>query len=71
MRNLNRLIMTKRKFSWKIAYLLENRMHHKFRTLQVEFAGGGALRCGEYVTLRKVGDASHKVSHRVFHLRFC
>lgn len=29
---------------------------------QVEFAGG-ALRCGEYVTLRKVGDASHKVSH--------
>ncbi|KAF3432974.1 hypothetical protein FNV43_RR24076 [Rhamnella rubrinervis] len=27
--------------------------------VQVEFAGG-ALRCGEYVTLRKVGDASHK-----------
>ncbi|GKB48120.1 cleavage and polyadenylation specificity factor subunit 2 isoform X2 [Tanacetum coccineum] len=25
----------------------------------VEFSGG-ALRCGEYVTLRKVGDASHK-----------
>lgn len=29
-------------------------------TLQVEFAGG-ALRCGEYVTLRKVADASQKV----------
>ncbi|XP_062120405.1 cleavage and polyadenylation specificity factor subunit 2 [Humulus lupulus] len=28
--------------------------------VQAEFAGGGALRCGEYVTLRKVGDASHK-----------
>ena len=28
--------------------------------LQVEFAGG-ALRCGEYVTLRKVSDASQKV----------
>ena len=28
--------------------------------LQVEFAGG-ALRCGEYVTLRKVTDASQKV----------
>lgn len=27
--------------------------------VQVEFAGG-ALRCGEYVTLRKVGDASQK-----------
>ncbi|KAH7538031.1 cleavage and polyadenylation specificity factor subunit 2 isoform X1 [Ziziphus jujuba] len=27
--------------------------------VQVEFSGG-ALRCGEYVTLRKVGDASHK-----------
>ncbi|KAK9292750.1 hypothetical protein L1049_020730 [Liquidambar formosana] len=27
--------------------------------IQVEFAGG-ALRCGEYVTLRKVGDASQK-----------
>lgn len=27
--------------------------------MQVEFAGG-ALRCGEYVTLRKVGDASQK-----------
>ncbi|XP_062000164.1 cleavage and polyadenylation specificity factor subunit 2 isoform X2 [Rosa rugosa] len=27
--------------------------------VQVEFAGG-ALRCGEYVTIRKVGDASHK-----------
>ncbi|XP_009789216.1 cleavage and polyadenylation specificity factor subunit 2 [Nicotiana sylvestris] len=28
--------------------------------VQVEFAGG-ALRCGEYVTIRKVGDASQKV----------
>lgn len=28
--------------------------------VQVEF-GGGALRCGEYVTIRKVGDASQKV----------
>ncbi|CAN1296294.1 Cleavage and polyadenylation specificity factor subunit 2, partial [Linum perenne] len=28
--------------------------------VQVEFAGGGALRCGEYVTLRKVGVASQK-----------
>lgn len=28
---------------------------------QVEFAGG-ALRCGEYVTIRKVGDASQKVA---------
>ncbi|PIN22268.1 hypothetical protein CDL12_05024 [Handroanthus impetiginosus] len=28
--------------------------------IQVEFAGGGALRCGEYVTLRKVGDSSQK-----------
>lgn len=28
---------------------------------QVEF-GGGALRCGEYVTIRKVGDASQKVT---------
>ncbi|CAN4085894.1 unnamed protein product [Withania somnifera] len=28
--------------------------------IQVEF-GGGALRCGEYVTIRKVGDASQKV----------
>ncbi|TQD99429.1 hypothetical protein C1H46_014903 [Malus baccata] len=27
--------------------------------VQAEFAGG-VLRCGEYVTLRKVGDASHK-----------
>ncbi|XP_024172640.1 cleavage and polyadenylation specificity factor subunit 2 isoform X2 [Rosa chinensis] len=27
--------------------------------VQVEFASG-ALRCGEYVTIRKVGDASHK-----------
>ncbi|PKA58817.1 Cleavage and polyadenylation specificity factor subunit 2 [Apostasia shenzhenica] len=27
--------------------------------IQVEFSGG-ALRCGEYVTLRKVGDSSHK-----------
>ncbi|KAF5480422.1 hypothetical protein F2P56_001174 [Juglans regia] len=27
--------------------------------IQVEFAGG-ALRCGEYVTLRKIGDASQK-----------
>ncbi|KAL6127709.1 hypothetical protein ACLB2K_071072 [Fragaria x ananassa] len=27
--------------------------------VQVEFAGG-ALRCGEHVTIRKVGDASHK-----------
>ncbi|MFS7950325.1 putative cleavage and polyadenylation specificity factor 2 [Helianthus anomalus] len=27
--------------------------------IQVEFLGG-ALRCGEYVTLRKVGDASQK-----------
>ncbi|XP_060203642.1 cleavage and polyadenylation specificity factor subunit 2 [Lycium barbarum] len=28
--------------------------------VQVEF-GGGALRCGEYVTIRKVGDGSQKV----------
>ncbi|PHT53176.1 Cleavage and polyadenylation specificity factor subunit 2 [Capsicum baccatum] len=28
--------------------------------VQVEF-GGGALRCGEYVTIRKVGDAGQKV----------
>ena len=27
----------------------------------MEFAGG-ALRCGEYVTLRKVGDTSPKAS---------
>uniref|UniRef100_A0A2N9EEW0 Cleavage and polyadenylation specificity factor subunit 2 n=1 Tax=Fagus sylvatica TaxID=28930 RepID=A0A2N9EEW0_FAGSY len=27
--------------------------------IQVEFAGG-ALRCGEYVTIRKIGDASQK-----------
>lgn len=30
-------------------------------SLQVEFAGG-ALRCGEYVTIRKVGPAGQKVS---------
>ena len=30
------------------------------KPFQVEFSGG-ALRCGEYVTLRKVGDASQKV----------
>lgn len=29
--------------------------------VQVEFAGGGALRCGEYVTLRKVGPTGQKV----------
>ncbi|CAL1408288.1 unnamed protein product [Linum trigynum] len=28
--------------------------------VQVEFAGGGSLRCGEYVTLRKVGVAGQK-----------
>lgn len=28
--------------------------------VQVEFAGVGAMRCGEHVTLRKVGDASQK-----------
>ncbi|XP_010550556.1 PREDICTED: cleavage and polyadenylation specificity factor subunit 2 isoform X2 [Tarenaya hassleriana] len=28
--------------------------------VQVEFAGGGALRCGEYVTLRKVGPTGQK-----------
>nr|CAD1821014.1 unnamed protein product [Ananas comosus var. bracteatus] len=28
--------------------------------VQVEFAGGGALRCGEYVTLRKISDSSQK-----------
>ncbi|KAL1810539.1 hypothetical protein DCAR_0730244 [Daucus carota subsp. sativus] len=28
--------------------------------IQVEFAGVGAMRCGEHVTLRKVGDASQK-----------
>lgn len=33
-------------------------------SIQVEFAGG-ALRCGEYVTLRKVGNVSQKVS--LFH----
>lgn len=33
----------------------------------MEFAGG-ALRCGEYVTLRKVGDASQKVSASSEHL---
>lgn len=27
----------------------------------MEFAGVGAMRCGEHVTLRKVGDASQKV----------
>nr|XP_034568366.1 cleavage and polyadenylation specificity factor subunit 2-like isoform X2 [Setaria viridis] len=27
--------------------------------LQVEF-GGGALRCGEYISLRKMGDSSQK-----------
>ncbi|KAB2598640.1 cleavage and polyadenylation specificity factor subunit 2-like [Pyrus ussuriensis x Pyrus communis] len=31
----------------------------QFLSDEVEFAGG-ALRCGEYVTLRKIGDASHK-----------
>lgn len=30
--------------------------------VQVEFAGGGALRCGEYVTLRKVGPTGQKVN---------
>ncbi|TKY45201.1 Cleavage and polyadenylation specificity factor subunit 2 [Spatholobus suberectus] len=35
--------------------------------VQVEFAGG-ALRCGEYVTLRKVGDASQKASASSAHL---
>ncbi|KAF1897485.1 hypothetical protein Lal_00035191 [Lupinus albus] len=35
--------------------------------VQVEFAGG-ALRCGEYVTLRKVGDASQKASSSSEHL---
>ncbi|KAK4839644.1 hypothetical protein QYF36_023668 [Acer negundo] len=28
--------------------------------IQVEFAGGGALRCGEFVTIRKVGQAGQK-----------
>ncbi|WOG83594.1 hypothetical protein DCAR_0102771 [Daucus carota subsp. sativus] len=28
--------------------------------IQVEFAGVGAMRCEEHVTLRKVGDASQK-----------
>ncbi|KAL5744627.1 hypothetical protein ACOSQ2_027743 [Xanthoceras sorbifolium] len=28
--------------------------------IQVEFAGGGALRCGEYITIRKVGQAGQK-----------
>lgn len=28
--------------------------------IQVEFAGGGALRCGEYVTIRKVGQSGQK-----------
>ncbi|KAJ4706015.1 Cleavage and polyadenylation specificity factor subunit 2 [Melia azedarach] len=28
--------------------------------IQVEFAGGGALRCGEYVTIRKIGQAGQK-----------
>uniref|UniRef100_A0A8R7QJS3 Cleavage and polyadenylation specificity factor subunit 2 n=1 Tax=Triticum urartu TaxID=4572 RepID=A0A8R7QJS3_TRIUA len=28
---------------------------------QVEFAGG-ALRCGEYITVRKIGDSSQKGS---------
>lgn len=36
--------------------LRRNKFH-----FQVEF-GGGALRCGEYVTIRKVGDASQKVA---------
>lgn len=34
----------------------------------MEFAGG-ALRCGEYVTLRKVGDASQKASASSDHLQ--
>jgi len=33
----------------------------------VEFAGG-ALRCGEYVTVRKVGDATQKVNASSEHL---
>ncbi|EYU19552.1 hypothetical protein MIMGU_mgv1a0019022mg, partial [Erythranthe guttata] len=35
--------------------------------IQVEFAGG-ALRCGEYVTLRKVGDSSHKGGGNIQHI---
>lgn len=42
--------------------VLDKQMNYIYIFHQVEFAGG-ALRCGEYVTLRKVSDASHKVSH--------
>lgn len=35
--------------------------------IQVEFAGG-ALRCGEYVTLRKVGDSSQKGGGNIQHI---
>ncbi|KAK4480742.1 hypothetical protein RD792_013824 [Penstemon davidsonii] len=35
--------------------------------IQVEFAGG-ALRCGEYVTLRKVGDSNQKGGGNVQHI---
>ena len=35
-------------------------LHDKL-TMQVEFASG-ALRCGEYITLRKVGDTTQKAS---------
>jgi len=33
----------------------------------VEFAGG-ALRCGEYVTVRKVGDSTQKANASSEHL---
>ncbi|CAA0826386.1 Cleavage and polyadenylation specificity factor subunit 2 [Striga hermonthica] len=35
--------------------------------IQVEFAGG-ALRCGEYVTIRKVGDSSQKGGGTIQHI---
>lgn len=58
-------------YQGKIAFRHDKLMYLDLYTLQAEFAGGGALRCGEYVTLRKVGDASHKVSYRAFTLLFC
>jgi hypothetical protein len=33
---------------------------------QVEFAGG-ALRCGEYITVRKIGDSNQKVTNHSNH----
>ena len=49
--------------------VLDRGKDYSLLTLQVEFAGG-ALRCGEYVTIRKVGDASQKVSDSALHFCF-